>query len=126
MSQPAAIAFNEAINRRDLDALAGLMTDDHAFIDSEDNVLVGKAEVLEAWSGFFRAFPDYRNDWSELKSTEHTLIALGQSVCSTDPALAGPAIWRATIVADQIAEWRVYDDTTSNRARLGLATDRGT
>ncbi len=55
--QSAAIAFNEAINRRDLRSLSRLMTDDHTFIDSDDNVLAGKEEALKAWEGFFDAFP---------------------------------------------------------------------
>jgi ketosteroid isomerase-like protein len=120
---PAVIAFNEAINRRDLDSLGELMTDDHAFIDSEDNVLTGKAEVLQAWRGFFNAFPDYRNDWSQVIPAGGTLIALGRSVCSTEPALAGPAIWRARTVRDKVAEWRVYDDTPANRGQLGIADE---
>jgi endonuclease VIII len=89
----AALAFNDAINRRDLDALGRLMADDHRFIDSDDNVLAGKAEVLEAWAGFFDAFPDYRNEWSKVIPSGGALIALGRSVCSTEPALDGPAIW---------------------------------
>jgi ketosteroid isomerase-like protein len=66
VSQSAAIAFNEAINRRDLDSLDRLMADDHTFIDSDDNVLSGKEEVLKAWEGFFEALSDYRNDWSKI------------------------------------------------------------
>jgi ketosteroid isomerase-like protein len=92
-----AIAFNEAINRRDLHSLSRLMTDDHTFIDSDDNVLAGKEEVLNAWEGFFDAFPDYRNEWSKVIPTGDALTAVGRSVCSTEPALDGPAIWTATI-----------------------------
>lgn len=40
------------------------MTDNHTFIDSDDNVLAGKGKVLKVWKGFFGAFPDYRNDWA--------------------------------------------------------------
>jgi ketosteroid isomerase-like protein len=120
VAESPAIAFNEAINRRDLDALEALMTDDHTFIDSDDNVLAGKEEVLGAWNGFFDAFPDYRNDWSRVISTGGTLTAVGRSVCSTEPALDGPAIWTARIGDNQVSEWRVYNDTPANRARLGI------
>jgi ketosteroid isomerase-like protein len=77
----AALAFNDAIDRRDLDALGDLMADDHRFIDSDDNVLAGRAAVLEAWAGFFDAFPDYRNEWSKVIASGGALIALGRSVC---------------------------------------------
>ncbi|HKO86863.1 MAG TPA: nuclear transport factor 2 family protein [Actinomycetota bacterium] len=53
----AAVAFNDAINRRDLESLRTLMTDDHAFIDADDILISGKDEVLDAWRGFFKAFP---------------------------------------------------------------------
>jgi ketosteroid isomerase-like protein len=43
----AVIAFNEAVNRRDLQALAGLMTDDHLF-DSAGARVTGKQAVLNA------------------------------------------------------------------------------
>jgi ketosteroid isomerase-like protein len=115
----AGAAFNDSINRRDLDALRELMTDGHTFIDSEDNVLSGKDEVLDAWRGFFDAFPAYRNDWATLMQIGSTLIAVGRSVCSTEPGLEGPAIWTATITDDKVSEWRVYEDTPANRRRLG-------
>jgi ketosteroid isomerase-like protein len=117
----AAFAFNDAINQRDLDSLGELMTDDHRFIDSDDNVFAGQNDVLEAWRGFFEAFPDYRNEWSKVTPRGDTLIAVGRSVCSAEPALDGPAIWTARTVGDKVAEWRVYEDTPTNRSRLGLA-----
>jgi ketosteroid isomerase-like protein len=123
VSHRAVIAFNAAINRRDLDSLRELMADGHAFIDSDDNVLAGKAEVLEAWKGFFSAFPDYRNDWSRVIRVGGTLIAVGRSVCSTEPALAGPALWTARTVGAKVSEWRVYEDTPANRRRLRIGEE---
>ena len=119
----AVVAFNEAINRRDLAALGGLMTDDHAFIDSNANVVAGRHEVLKAWEGFFEAFPDYRNEWSRVMPIGGALIALGQSACSTEPLLDGPAIWSATAIGDRVSEWRVYEDTPDNRHRLGIGAE---
>jgi ketosteroid isomerase-like protein len=114
------IAFNDAINRRDIESLGELMTEGHAFIDSDGNVFAGKDEVLNAWKGFFDAFPDYRNDWSKVMSTGTTVMALGRSACSTEPALEGPAIWTASTAGDKVSEWRVHEDTPLNRARLGI------
>jgi ketosteroid isomerase-like protein len=119
-SHRAVIAFNEAINRRDLVSLGRLMTDGHAFVDSDGNVLAGKAEVLNAWKGFFMAFPDYRNEWSKVIPAGATVIAVGRSFCSTEPALAGPAIWRARTAGDKLSEWCVFDDTPISRGQLGI------
>jgi ketosteroid isomerase-like protein len=121
----AAAAFNDAINRRDLDALGELMTEGHTFIDSEGNVFSGKDGVLNAWQDFFDAFPDYRNDWLKLRCVGTVLIAVGRSVCSTEPTLDGPAIWTAITADDKVSEWRVYEDTPANRRRLGLGQERG-
>ena len=117
----AAVAFNEAINRRDLEALDGLMTDGHTLIDSDGNVLAGWNRVLEAWQGFFEAFPDYRNEWARVIPMGSTVIAVGRSVCSTEPALDSPAIWTARTADGKLPEWRVYEDTPSNRSHLGIA-----
>ena len=55
------LEFNEAINRRDIDALAELMTETHRFIDSAGVSVEGKDSCIEAWRGCFDTFPDYRN-----------------------------------------------------------------
>ena len=89
----AALAFNDAITRRDLAALAGLMTDDHTFLDSGGNAVSGKAEVLSAWRGFFDAFPEYRNVWTQITRDGDVVTATGHSICPTEPLLDGPAIW---------------------------------
>jgi ketosteroid isomerase-like protein len=115
-----ALAFNDAISRRDLVALRSLITDDHAFIDSDGNVWSGMDEVLNAWRGFFEAFPDYRNVWADLTLNGDVLIAIGHSICATEAALDGPAIWAATIRGTKVSVWRVYEDTLENRSRLGL------
>jgi ketosteroid isomerase-like protein len=72
-----ASKFNVWINSADLEGLASLMTDDHTFIDSLGSVISGKSAVLAAWSSFFRAFPDYRNEFERHRS---------------DPRLRGPAL----------------------------------
>jgi uncharacterized protein (TIGR02246 family) len=114
------LAFNEAINRRDLDALADLMTDDHTFVDSAGSVLAGKEAVLAAWEGFFESFPDYRNDWSEVTATDVAVTATGRSHCSNEPALDGPALWTARTSSGKVSEWRVHEDTPANRRRVGI------
>jgi ketosteroid isomerase-like protein len=85
-AEQTVLAFNDATTRRDVAALGRLMTDDHTFIDSDENVFSGKEEVLGVWRGFFEAFPDYRNVWAELLPSGDAVIALGHSVCATEPA----------------------------------------
>ena len=84
------------------------MTDDHAFIDTGDNILRGKEKVLEAWKGFFDSFPDYRNILETVTFKDDTVTLIGRSTCS-DQRLDGPAIWTAKIRDNKVAEWRAYD-----------------
>jgi hypothetical protein len=64
MNELAACAvvssFNECINAQDIEALSAFMTDDHRFIDTAGATITGKSACLDAWRGFFTAFPDYR------------------------------------------------------------------
>lgn len=122
MTEPQAIVteFNRGINNRDLTALRALMHENHRFIDSAGGEVIGRDACLDAWAGFFAAFPDYRNVFEFTRANDGGVAVRGRSECS-DPRLAGPALWSARIQGDRIVEWRVYDDTPTNRAALGLA-----
>jgi ketosteroid isomerase-like protein len=115
-----ALAFNDAITARDVAALCDLMSDDHTFIDSAGHVTCGREDALEAWRGFFEAFPDYRNVWTTVTTSGERLTAVGHSVCAVDPRLDGPALWTASARAGKVSEWRVYEDTPETRRSLGL------
>jgi ketosteroid isomerase-like protein len=117
------VAFNDAITKRDLAALGNLMTQDHTFVDSDGNVISGREAVLNAWKGFFEAFPDYRNVWTSLTVNDGVFIARGHSVCETEPQLDGPAIWTASVRDNEVATWRVYEDTPESWTKLLPATD---
>lgn len=114
-----ATRFNDRINHRDAAGLAALMTDDHRFVDAEGNAVSGKQACLAAWRGFFDSFPDYRNVFTSLTAQADVVAIVGYSECS-QPGLAGPALWAATVRGVLVAEWRVYDDTSGNRVRLGV------
>ena len=120
-TDPAAVIarFNGCINRRDVDGLATLMSDDHRFIDSDANVVSGKEDCLDAWRGFFDSFPDYRNIFDTLTARDDVVSIVGYSECA-ESSLAGPAIWTATIRGETVTEWRVYADTPKTRTRLGI------
>jgi ketosteroid isomerase-like protein len=113
--------FNEFVSARDLDGLAALMTHDHTFIDTADKITRGKEKALEAWRGFFQHFPDYRNLFDTFTIESDSVTVVGHSVCS-DKRLEGPAIWTAKVRGNQVAEWRVYEDTPANRRRLGVSS----
>ena len=119
IGESVALEFNSRINGRDLDGLADLMPDDHTFVDTEGNVISGKPDCLNAWRGFFQAFPDYRNIIESLTARGDLVVLAGHSVCP-QPALAGPALWTAMIRDGRVAEWRVYEDTPQTRHQLAI------
>lgn len=51
-----------------------------------------------------------------------TVVITGRSECS-EPALAGPALWTAIVIGDQVAEWHVHEDTPAARKHLGLPAE---
>jgi ketosteroid isomerase-like protein len=114
-----ALQFNEYINKQNIDGLATLMTDDHTFIDSANNIIHGKEKSLEAWREFFELFPDYRNVFANLEPHNGFVVITGHSICS-DKRLNGPALWTAKIKNNKVAEWCVYTDTPENRKRLDI------
>ncbi|MDX1417018.1 MAG: nuclear transport factor 2 family protein [Candidatus Promineifilaceae bacterium] len=122
MKDPKLIAllFNECINNRDIDGLAALMTADHVFIDSSDEVQQGKETMIQGWEDFFAQYPDYRNHFSLIKSEGNLVTISGYSTCSFAP-LNGSALWSARVEGNRVAEWRVCLDTPQNRKQLDLA-----
>ena len=122
-AQEIVLAFNERINNRDLAGLTAMMTEDHTFIDSSDEVHAGKERMVAGWKDFFESYPDYRNHFTYLETRGDRVYVLGHSTCSHQP-LHGPAIWTAQVVENRISEWRVYLDNIDNRKLLGLPIDR--
>ena len=113
------LQFNEFINARDLKGLISLMTDDHTFIDSANDVHEGKEMMTQGWQDFFESYPDYKNIFQKVYVKNGAVIMLGYSLCSYDP-LEGPAIWSATLRDRKLCEWRVFLDTPENRDNLGI------
>lgn len=112
--------FDACINTRDLEGLARMMSPDHCFIDSAGNAIVGKDACVEAWSVFFRSFPQYRNHFEAVLSRGNTVTMIGYTVCPGFPALEGPALWTADTGEGKLTKWRVYEDTPEERRRLGI------
>lgn len=112
--------FIEAINAGDVERLAGLMTEDHTFIDSLGNAVTGAKTIKEGWRGFFQMFSDYRNHPEGFFQEGNTVMAYGSAsgtYCGKRGPVAEnhiemPAAWKAVVEGGKIKEWRVYADWT--------------
>ncbi len=114
-----ALLFNECINTSDLEGLARLMTDDHAFVDREGKVHQPKQVMVDGWKDFFGMFPEYRNTFDRVDSRDNLVVILGHAYWSKEKPY-DPVIWTATIFNGQVREWRVYADTPQNRKSFNL------
>ena len=115
-----SLLFNECINERDIEGLVELMTDDHALICDGHVNTNDKDSSRAAWSTFFDMFPDYRNHFSRIESSDNLVVIVGRSTCSSEEKLNGDALWSARIQNDKVSEWQVYADTPENRERLRI------
>jgi ketosteroid isomerase-like protein len=103
------IAFNEAINRHDLDALTALMTESHRFVDSAGASVDGRSACVAAWRGFFASYPDYRNIFDDVVDVGDGIVVVhGRSECTFAP-LDGPAEWRAVVLDACVDVWQVSE-----------------
>jgi hypothetical protein len=113
--------FIEAINTANIDRLYELMCNDHEFIDSRGNHLVGRDNIKIAWAGYFELFPDYKVEISDMLQNDTLIVLLGYASgtyqygnTNTDNSNYWriPASWKAKVVDDKIQLWQVYADTS--------------
>lgn len=117
-----AIAFVEKINEHDLEGLSGLMTDDHKFIDSMDNIVTGKEEMMEAWKGFLSWFPHYEISIVNTLMSGDSVGFFGRARGTFGKKRPGvrdkfdiPASWRAKIENGKVKEWQAIADNEAVR-----------
>ena len=124
--KPVARAFADAINSRNADELADLMTEVHVFIDSLGTRVAGREVMRTGWTSYFGMVPDYSITVTETYGAGAVVILLGtaQGTLAVDGRLLPenrwqtPAAWRAEIRGVQVAVWTVYADNEPMRQLL--------
>ena len=110
--------FVIAINEHNVDKICSLTTEDHKFIDSHGNEVVGKEQMRAGWIGYFQLFPDYKIEITEIFVNGDTVVAFGFAG-GTFQGLSDkkgnywhlPASWKAIIKNGRIDLWQVYADS---------------
>jgi ketosteroid isomerase-like protein len=118
-----AMAFVRAINRQDVEALVGLMTPAHRFIDSLGNVVTGREAMRAGWTAYFKMVPDYSVAIEETLTDGSVVVMLGvaQGTYTMDGTLREENRWqtpvavRAATEDGLLAEWRVSADNEPMR-----------
>jgi ketosteroid isomerase-like protein len=103
--------FATAINRRDIQALTALMTDDHVFVDSSGQRVQDVAAMEAGWRGYFAMCPDYWIRADHIVADNDVVLAAGEAGGTIDRTpWRIPAAWKAVIRDDKVMEWRVFAD----------------
>jgi ketosteroid isomerase-like protein len=117
--------FVECINRRDVEGLGRLMTDDHTLQVFDEPPLVGREANLEAWGGYAASFPEYVIHAHAFAHADGCVAVVGHTTGShlgltDEDERALTIIWVATVAHGRLSRWRLLDDTPEHRADLGL------
>lgn len=118
MIEPTVSLFIDSINRKDLDSLAKLMTEDHVFVDSLGERLTGRDTMRAGWANYFTFVPDYRimPDWSARHGNAVAVFGTTEGTYAPDGKIRKenywitPAAFRVMLRGEQIQMWQVYAD----------------
>lgn len=116
--ETTVLAFLDRINQRDVDKLAELMTQDHVFIDSLGQAVVGREEMRRGWRGYFAFCPDYWVSHEETLTSGRLVAVFGAAggTIAADGKLPPEnrwrtsAAWLAVVENGLVKQWRVYAD----------------
>ncbi len=121
-----ALRFIEAINRHDLDRLAGIMAEDHVFIDLAGDRVEGKEAILAGWNDCFRCHPEYMIHITGIDGIGDNVVLAGRTTGS-HLALSRlgeyrqSLLWVATIRHHRVAGWRLLPDAPASHRALGIS-----
>ena len=112
------IDFVNAVNNANVNKICDLITDDHIFIDSQDNRVIGIDNMRDGWNSYFSLFPDYKIEINETIQKDSMIYLFGYASGTylnlTNEENSNfwriPAAWTAIVKNGQIKQWQVYAD----------------
>jgi ketosteroid isomerase-like protein len=112
--------FVNAINGHDVDKIYGLMTGDHVFVDAWGRKTTGgKEEMKTGWTGYFKLFPDYKIEITDVYSDGNKVAEFGfasgtfenRRTETNENYWRLPAAWQAGTENGKIRLWQVCADS---------------
>ncbi len=121
--------FVERINAHDVHGLAGMMTQDHQFVDSLGESLTGREEMRRAWIGYFYMFPDFTISVEDAIERGEEVFLFGTARGTYAPGIPPaqerswkmPAAWKAITRNNLVSSWRIYADNEPVRQIIAAA-----
>ncbi len=115
MTKETLHSFADAVNAHDVARITALLTSDHTFIDATGCEGSGKDKAAAGWGDYFKLFPDYHIDITDVFVNGDTVAAFGFAQGSYLGNKAHhwrtAASWRAVVHGQQVKTWQVYADT---------------
>ncbi len=116
--ESVVLAFVNAINRQDVDALMEMMTPEHRFVDSLGSMVEGREKMRAGWRAYLDMVPDYKIAVEENYRDGSVVVMLGEARGTFAPdgkmraenRWRTPAAFRALVEKGKVAEWRVFAD----------------
>jgi hypothetical protein len=111
-----AFAFVDAINSKDVEYLADLMTNNHKFIDGDGSEHIGKDRMRVGWKEHLELIPDLTLSISAHFEENNTVVLLGWSSgtiiqngeLKPENYWKVPCAWRVSVDSEKVAEWQLY------------------
>ncbi|KPJ87543.1 MAG: hypothetical protein AMS18_14480 [Gemmatimonas sp. SG8_17] len=111
-----AMAFVEAINSKDVEQLANLMTANHKFIDGDGSEHGEKDQMEAGWKEHFELIPDLTLSISDYFEENDTAVLLGWSSgtiiqngeLKPENSWRVPSAWRVVVESGKVAVWQLY------------------
>ena len=114
--------FIDAVNRRDLDGVGAVISDDFRIVDSQGEWLEGRDEVLRAHARFFELEPNF-NLSAESKVARGDEVLVKGSVTASDPSLALDTLWKARVAGDKVTYFQSFGPPEAPHLARALAGD---
>ncbi|WP_157845263.1 MULTISPECIES: nuclear transport factor 2 family protein [Pseudofrankia] len=119
------LSFIDRVNQMDLAGLADLMHPDHCLVVLDEPPIVGRDANVDAWRGYFTAFPRYVIYPRFLTAKTDRVAVLGNTTGShlnlaDDDELNLNVIWIAEADQGLLTRWQVCDDTPVLRRELSI------
>ena len=108
--------FVDAINSANIEKLAGLMTEDHIFIDADGSENSGYKKMREGWLDYFTMVPDFKIKILDSFSRENTVVLIGtaegtfieKGELRSENHWKVPAAWRVEVKKDKVSIWQLF------------------
>ncbi len=101
------------------------MSSNHTFFVEGEAPTIGVEANRRAWRGYFSSFPSYKIYIDSSYEDHGVFYLLGHTQGSHVPAelesVPESVIWKATLEADTLSEWIIFDG--SRRQSLGIPDD---